>query len=56
MLYNQALFINEIIVLGDTLLNKYVDVKLLSNKINLGPIFFKWNFKFLFNKTTSVTA
>ena len=35
MLYIPALLINEMILSGDTLLNMSVNVKLLSNKINL---------------------
>ena len=35
VLYNPALLINELILFGDTLLNMSVNVKLLSNKINL---------------------
>ena len=35
VLYNPALLINEMILFGDTLLNMSVNVKLLSNKINL---------------------
>ena len=35
VLYNPALWINEMILFGDTLLNMSVNVKLFSNKINL---------------------
>ena len=35
VLYNPALLINEKILFGDTILNMSVNVKLLSNKINL---------------------
>ena len=35
VLYNPPLLINDMIVLGDTLLNMSVNVKYLSNKINL---------------------
>ena len=35
VLYNPALLINEMNLFGDTLLNMSVNVKLLSNKINL---------------------
>ena len=35
VLYNPPLWINEMIMFGDILLNMSVNVKLLSNKINL---------------------
>ena len=43
VLYNLALLINEMILLGDTLLNMSVNVKLLSNKINLKKNHIQYN-------------
>ena len=40
MLYNPALLINEMILFGDRLLNMSVNVKLLSNQINLKKSYF----------------
>ena len=47
MLYNQALLINEMILFGYILLNMSVNVKLMSNKINLKKIIFNTVYQYM---------
>ena len=55
VLYNSALLINDMILFGDTLLNMSVNVKLLSNKINLKKIIFNTVYQYMTYSQTEVT-